>query len=217
MPPPKARQTRALPHTTATPSPRFELSKDGRAIDPARNRSRLRPPARPEPVLSVFKGLRRLFRAALSEGRRPAARGARDARPPAPDATPRFLLAFHVFNCLSAQICHKIALIYGVQMLYCYLTHIPRCGAAEGRKDQTVAIFQATIISGFQEAFVDAATEVAGPPARAVTAAEDRAEAGRLRRSGRGWSGRSPWRFRSGRDRAARRRRSGTDCLSEFR
>ncbi len=88
MPPPKARQTRALPHTTATPSPRFELSKDGRAIDPARNRSRLRPPARPEPVLSVFKGLRQLFRAAPSEGRRPAAQAARDARPPAPAATP---------------------------------------------------------------------------------------------------------------------------------
>ena len=42
-------------------------------------------------------------RAALLEGRRPAAQGARDARPPAPDASGGFWQAFHVFNRLNAQ------------------------------------------------------------------------------------------------------------------
>ena len=51
------------------------------------------------------------IRRRLRRGGVPAAQGARDARPPAPDATPRFWQRLHDFKDLSAQICHKIPLM----------------------------------------------------------------------------------------------------------
>ena len=85
------------PAPDATPSLRFELSKDGKAIDPVAASAA----GETRAGFELFKGLRRLFRAALSEGRRPAAQGARDARPPAPDATPRFWLYIPCFQLLE--------------------------------------------------------------------------------------------------------------------